>query len=126
MDNFTLVRPEHLNHHGYLFGGQLLKWVDEYAWLIASLDFPESHLVTRAMNNIDFKTRILNGAILRFQVLPEKQGTTSIVYNVKVFADNPGIAEETLVFSTFITFVSVDKKGKKKELPKRDKYRSKV
>ena len=21
MDNFTLVRPEHLNHHGYLFGG---------------------------------------------------------------------------------------------------------
>jgi len=21
MDNFTLVRPEHLSHHGYLFGG---------------------------------------------------------------------------------------------------------
>lgn len=31
MENFTLVRPEHLNHHGYLFGGVLLKWVDEYA-----------------------------------------------------------------------------------------------
>ncbi|TYB32288.1 MAG: acyl-CoA thioesterase, partial [Flexistipes sinusarabici] len=24
MENFRLVRPEHLNHHGYLFGGVLL------------------------------------------------------------------------------------------------------
>jgi len=28
MNNFTLVRPEHLNYHGYLFGGMILKWVD--------------------------------------------------------------------------------------------------
>jgi acyl-CoA hydrolase len=31
MDNYTIVRKEHLNHHGYLFGGTLLSRVDEFA-----------------------------------------------------------------------------------------------
>lgn len=126
MDTYTLVRPEHLNHHDYLFGGQLLKWVDEYAWLTASRDFIGQILVTRAMDNIDFKTRILNGSILRFNTLPKKQGKTSITYCVKVYANEPGQHEEKLVFSTLITFVSVDKRGFKKQLPQMDKYKSKI
>ena len=51
MDTFTLVRTEHLNHHGKLLGGQLLKWVVEFAWLAAARDFCGSVLVTRAMDN---------------------------------------------------------------------------
>ena len=39
MDTFTLVRTGHLNHQGNLFGGQLLKWVDEYAWFAATRDY---------------------------------------------------------------------------------------
>ena len=126
MNTFTLVRPEQLNHHDYLFGGQLLKWVDEYAWLTASRDFVGQLLVTRAMDNIDFKTRIFNGSILRFNILPEKQGQTSVTYCVRVYADEPGQHEEKLVFSTLITFVCVDKKGVKKVLPQLDRFRSKI
>ena len=40
MNNYAIVRQEHLNHYGFLFGGALLLWVDEYVWLAASLDFP--------------------------------------------------------------------------------------
>ncbi len=29
MDHHKLVLPEFLNHHGFLFGGYLLKWIDE-------------------------------------------------------------------------------------------------
>ena len=29
MENYNLVRQEHLNHNGYLFGGQMLMWIDE-------------------------------------------------------------------------------------------------
>jgi competence protein ComEC len=36
MESYTVVRPEHLNHYGHLFGGCLLKWVDEIAWIAAS------------------------------------------------------------------------------------------
>ena len=36
---YKLVLPEHLNQYGFLFGGNLLKWIDEVSWM-ASLDFP--------------------------------------------------------------------------------------
>lgn len=126
MDTYTIVRPEHLNHHGYLFGGQLLKWVDEYAWLTSARDFPGNYLVTRAMDNIDFKTRVLNGSILRFNIAPWKQGNTSITYRVVVYADEPGAIKEKQVFSTHITFACVDEMGKKHTLPKKDQLRSEI
>jgi acyl-CoA hydrolase len=117
MDTFTHVRPEHLNHYGYLFGGQLLKWVDEHAWLVATLDFPGYHLVTRAMAESDFKTPVANGSILRFIILPHSRGKTSITYGVDVLADEPGALREKPVFTTMVTFACVDDVGRKRALP---------
>jgi acyl-CoA hydrolase len=124
LNTYTIVRPEHLNHHGYLFGGQLLKWVDENAWLTAARDFPGYVLVTRAMDRIEFATRVANGSILRFSILPERQGSSSVTYNVEVFADEPGAVSEKRVFSTKVVFVCVDKNGKKRKLPEKESYRS--
>lgn len=124
MDNFTIVRPEHLNHHGYLFGGAMLKWIDDFAWLVASRDFTGCTMVTIGMDKISFKHRVLNGSILRFNILPHRQGTTSIRYNVNVYADEPGATVEKHVFSTQITFVRVDEEGKKCALPPKTEYRS--
>ncbi|KPJ89769.1 MAG: thioesterase [Spirochaetes bacterium DG_61] len=124
MNTFTIVRPEHLNHHGYLFGGQLLKWVDENTWLTAARDFPGYLLVTRAMDSINFSTPVPSGSILRFDIRPFTQGTTSITYGVEVYADEPGAIEEKKVFSTRITFACVDARGKKRALPKGVSYRS--
>ncbi len=124
MNTFILVRPEHLNHHGFLFGGQLLKWVDEFAWLVAARDFPEQMLVTRAMDNIEFKTKVLNGSILRFEVLPQHRGKSSIAYGVKVFAGGLGRNDEEYVFHNSITFVCIDDQGRKKDLPPKKRLRS--
>jgi acyl-CoA hydrolase len=117
MEAFCLVRPEHLNHQGFLFGGQLLKWVDEYTWLAATRDFPGSILVTRAMDTIQFRKRVSNGAILRFQIKQQKQGHTSITYTAEVFASDHSSKNEDMVFSTHVTFVAVDEKGNKAALP---------
>jgi acyl-CoA hydrolase len=124
MDNFALVRPEHLNHQGYLFGGALLKWVDEFAWLVASRDFPGCTFVTVAMDDIVFRQRVDNGSILRFSILPAQQGHTSITYTVDVWADAPGAMVERQVFSTRITFVRLDAAGKKQALPAAGPLRS--
>ena len=125
MDNFVLVRPEHLNHHGYLFGGQLLKWVDEAAWLAASRDFAGCSLVTRAMDEADFAAQVANGSILRINSLPHRLGTTSVTYAVNVFADEPGPAREKPVFATKVTFVCVGTDGRKQPLPRLENWRSK-
>jgi len=117
MDNLTLVRPEHLNHHGYLFGGVMLKWVDEIAWMAASREYPGCSLVTVAMDACRFKHRVESGSILRFHIERVKQGITSVGYAVDVFADEPGKKGEKEVFSTQVTFVHLDKKGKPCQLP---------
>jgi acyl-CoA hydrolase len=124
MDTYAIVRPEQLNHHGYLFGGAVLKWVDEFAWLTASLDFPGCTLVTMAMNDIVFRKRIVNGAILRFRILPQRTGNTSVTYRVTVYADEPGAEQEIDVFSTQVTFVRLDEQGRKASLPNKGSLRS--
>lgn len=125
MDTFVLVRPEHLNHHGYLFGGQLLKWVDEAAWLAASRDFAGCTLVTRAMDEVDFSAQVANGSILRIHSLPHRQGRTSVTYVVHVFADPLDAAPERPVFATKVTFVRLGDDGGKLPLPRLEAWRSK-
>ena len=119
METFALVRPEHLNHHGTLFGGQLLKWVDEFAWLAASREFRGCKLVTIAMDRVEFRCTAPGGAILRFHVEPARLGSTSVTYAVEVFSDDPGAAAERSIFSTRITFVRVDDHGHKLPLPRK-------
>jgi acyl-CoA hydrolase len=118
MDTYTLVRTEHLNHNGKLFGGQLLKWVDEYAWLAAARDFCGHVLVTRAMDNSEFRYAVPNGSILRFHIEQKNVGVTSVLYSVDVYADMPGRPDEALIFTNCVTFVSVDENGRKRPLKK--------
>jgi acyl-CoA hydrolase len=113
MDTYAAVRIEHLNHHGTLFGGQLLLWVDEYAWMAASLDFPGRRLVTRAMDTVEFKHSTPPGSILRFHITQKKVGTTSVKYHVDVFSDEPGATEEKIIFSNCVTFVATGVDGNK-------------
>jgi len=112
MDNFTLVRPEYLNHHGYLFGGVMLKWVDENAWMTASREYSGCNLVTVSMDSCRFKHRVENGSILRFHTEKISQGRTSATYSVEVYADAPGASQEKEVFSTSVTFVRLNKAGR--------------
>ena len=111
MENYRLVRPEHLNHYGYLFGGYLLSWVDEMAWLAASEEFAAGRFVTVGMDDVSFKKSVRQGAILRLESERAKKGTTSVTYRVRVFR------EEVEIFSTCVTMVNVAEGGSKAVLP---------
>ena len=119
MESHRLVLPEHLNHFGYLFGGYLLKWVDEFAWVAATLDWPGKNFVTVGLDEVKFKKSVKKGTILRFHVELSKQGRTSVEYKVTVFREDTGQGAEDIVFTTHVTLVHVDESGKKKMLPKR-------
>lgn len=116
MENHKLVMPGNLNHYGYLFGGDLLKWVDEYAWIAATLDYPDCNFVTMGMDKVEFKKGVKKGTILAFKVEKAKAGNSSVQYLVCVYRDNNG-QEEDLIFSTTVTFVRIDQQGKKIPLP---------
>lgn len=118
MLNHKLVLPEHLNHYGYLFGGYLLRWVDEYGYITANLDFPGHMFVTIGLDKVVFRKSIRMGSVLKFDTSMTRLGKTSVTYFVKVYSDSIESGEEELVFETNITFVSIDEEGKKRPIEK--------
>jgi acyl-CoA hydrolase len=116
MESYKVVRPEHLNHYGYLFGGFLLKWVDEISWIAASRDHPGCHFVTVAMDQVVFRKSVREGTVLRFQAGESKRGRTSTQYLVEVFADDLETGAEDAIFTTHVSFVCLDGRGGKIEI----------
>ena len=113
MDYHKLVLPEHMNIHGALFGGYLLKWIDEYAYITACLEFPGKRFVTIALNKVVFNHPIQCGEILRFNIEKLKVGNTSVEYEVNVYAES---IDHQLMFRTQISFVNTNKDGQKEQL----------
>jgi acyl-CoA hydrolase len=113
MESFKLVLPENLNHFGYLFGGYLLKWVDEYAWIAATLEYPDCRFVTIAMDQVEFRRSVQGGVILRFQITNRHVGRTSVSYQVNVTSGNESARAGESIFATTVTLVRVDDQGNK-------------
>jgi acyl-CoA hydrolase len=117
MESYKVVRPVHLNHFGHLFGGELLKWVDEIAWVAASRDFPTCKFVTVGMDRVEFRRGVSQGTLLRFAVQHVRSGHSSVQYAVTVYADDLDRGEEHAVFFTHVSFVCLGAAGAKIPLP---------
>lgn len=113
METHRLVLPGDLNHFGFLFGGRLLAWIDEASWIAASLDYPHCQFVTVAMDTVEFHHSVRDGTILRISCALDREGTTSATYAVTVIDEKAGAAP---IFSTRVTFVSVDDAGQKRSI----------
>ncbi len=113
MDHYKLVLPEHLNHYGNLFGGNLLKWIDELAYITANLEFPGNQFVTIALDNVEFRHGVSNGEILKFSIICNYIGNSSVKYNVKAFGTRHHSHTEAILFETNISFVNINSEGKK-------------
>lgn len=112
-EKMLLVRPEFLNHGGTLFGGYLMQWADDMAYIAASLAYPEATFVTKLFGPFDFKSPARAGDILRILSQVESTGTTSC--RVPVWAMNVRSGEE--IFRTFAVMVNVQE-GRKAPLPR--------
>ena len=113
-----LVRPEHLNHAGTLFGGYMMMWADELAFTAASLTFPEADLVTRLFERFDFTSPVQNGDIIKIVAQVEEVGNSSCkvavwAYNARL-GEGGGFAE---IFRTHVIMVHVID-GKKAPIPR--------
>ena len=96
MEHHRIVLPEYLNDQGNLFGGYLLKWIDEFAYITV---------------NIEFKHPIKCGQILRFLVEQARLGTSSVEYEVGVYGERRIAEHDKLLFATRISFVNIAESG---------------
>ena len=85
MENYKLVLPGDLNQNGYLYGGNLLKWIDEYAWIAATLEYPGSSFVTVALDKVTLKKGVNEGSILKFNIEISHEGNTSVQNLINVY-----------------------------------------
>lgn len=118
MNHYKLVLPEFMNDQGALFGGYLLKWIDEFAYITASLDYPGNRFVTISLDNVVFRKPIQIGYILCFVVNESHLGNSSIRYSVEVFNSKEDSEQDELLFETHIVFVNVDESGHKNPISK--------
>ena len=110
MKQHKLVLQSHLNHYGFLFGGEMLKWIDTVGYVAVNIEFPGHEFVTVGLNQVVFHRSIPLGSILEFDTKLLQKGITSATFNIDVFLCN---RDYELVFTTEITFVSIDKDGHK-------------
>ncbi len=110
-ESTLLVRPEHLNHHGFLFGGRLLEWLDEQAYIAAMMRLkPAANLVTVAIDRVEFRFSVKQGSLLRFRSTLVHVGRSSLTVFTQVYK-HPGVDDEE-IFRAYVSFVCLDKKAR--------------
>jgi acyl-CoA hydrolase len=83
--NYFLVRHQDLNHAGTLFGGRMMAWADELAYIAATLSFPGATFVTKVFEKFDFIHGPGEGAIVRLDSRILSRGNSSVRVMVSGF-----------------------------------------
>jgi len=78
------VKPEDLNAHGTLFGGSLLRWIDEEATIYAILQLGNPRAVTKYMSEIDFVSSAVQGDLIELGIHATAFGRTSVTMRAEV------------------------------------------
>lgn len=112
-----IVKYEDLNPRGSLFGGQLLKWIDEEASVYAICQIGDRMVVTKAMSKIDFRTSPKLGDIVEIGMDLVKVGATSITFKCNV---RNKYTKEDVITVDEIVFVRVDENGKPTPIEKKE------
>jgi acyl-CoA hydrolase len=103
------VRPEDLNGNGTLFGGSLLRWIDEEAVVYSVLQLGNGRVVTKYMSEINFVSSARQGDLIELGLLATEFGRTSITLRAE--ARNM-ISRKSILTIERIVFVNLDVDGK--------------
>jgi len=78
------VKPEDLNPNGTLFGGSLLRWIDEEAAIYAIVQLGNQRVVTKYISEINFVSASRQGDIIELGITATAFGRTSITLTCEV------------------------------------------
>ncbi|MDC0398737.1 acyl-CoA thioesterase [Alphaproteobacteria bacterium] len=73
-----MVAAKDLNSNGSLFGGRLLAWIDEEAFIFSACQLKDDSVVTRYISNIEFLSTARIGDIVEIGMEVVDMGRTSI------------------------------------------------
>jgi acyl-CoA hydrolase len=110
-----LICPAHINHYGRLFGGQLLKWIDELAGIVA-IRHCGSTVTTAAIDNLQFQAPAYTGDMIVLRGFVTYVGRTSMEVRVDTYRESLDGKRE-MINRAYIDMVAINCKGQPEEVP---------
>jgi acyl-CoA hydrolase len=108
---FRMAFPCYLNDNGNLFGGNVLKWMDEVAYITAQR-FARKRMVTINVGSVNFKKAICQGAMVEMVGKVVNVGSVKLTISVEVFTENLEDGKRELALDSVFTFAAVNKDNK--------------
>ena len=102
------IRPEDLNANGTLFGGSLLKWIDEEATIYTITQLGNRRVVTKIISEINFISSAIQGDIVEMGIVATEFGRTSLTMRAEV---RNMITKKIILTIDHIVFVSLNESG---------------
>lgn len=111
----VVLLPRDTNSQGTIFGGIILSHID-LAGAVEAAKTTRQKVVTKAINEVEFKAPVFVGEVVSFYATTLRVGTTSITVHVDVEV----MREDEVVEVTHadLTFVCVDKDGRPSKIRK--------
>ena len=103
-----LIKPEDLNAGGSLFGGQLLKWIDEESAIYAMCQLNNRRVTTKFISEIDFISPARLGDVVEIGIETIQLGVTSITFKCEARVKG---SEKVIIKIEKIVFVNLNEKG---------------
>jgi acyl-CoA hydrolase len=111
-----IILPNDANTLGNLLGGRLMHFID-LTGAMAAYRHTRTHVVTAAMDHIDFIQPVHVGDLLILKSSVNRAFSKSVEVGVKVFAENTMAGEYRHVASAYLVFVAIDQNGKAALVP---------
>ena len=104
----SIVLPPDTNHHGTMFGGKVMAYIDDLA-AISATRHARMPVVTASTDSVDFLHPVRNGESVCLESFVTWTHKTSIEVFVKVVAEDLLTGERNVCTPAFLTFVAVDR-----------------
>jgi acyl-CoA hydrolase len=111
-----IILPNDTNILGNLLGGRLMHFID-LTGAMAAYRHSRTHIVTAAMDHIDFIQPVHVGDLLNLRSSVNRAFSTSLEVGVKVWVENPQTGVMLHVASAYLVFVAIDHNGRRVRVP---------
>ena len=111
-----IILPNDTNTLGNLLGGRLMHFID-LTGAMAAYRHSRTHVVTAAMDHIDFIQPVHVGDLLILKSSVNRAFKTSMEVGVKVWVENTQTGVLLHVASAYLVFVAIDQNGRRVQIP---------
>lgn len=117
VETVHMIRPNHLNGAGRLFGGMLMQWLDEVAGMVAKRH-TRANVITASVDNL----RFIHGAYLGEMVVIIGKvtyvGNTSLEVRVDTYVERLEDGMRHAINRAYFTMVALDENDRPKKVPR--------